>query len=335
MVALVAALLTMLVCYGAEYLHLRRLRRIARLAFGPSERPAFWARLAPWLRVSAAGALCWGFVTLWQLPPKAHRGDEVPESQRRNLLLVLDVSPSMKLDDAGPERKQPRAQRAADLLRSFFSRIPVAEYRTTIVAVYSDAKPVVIGTTDLEVVRNILEDLPMGYAFKAGPTDLFAGIREAARIAQPWNPHSTTLMLLTDGDTIPPTGMPALPAAIDHSLVVGIGDAATGKFIDGHMSRQDVSTLQQLALRLRGHYHNGNEKHLPSELVRTIAFGRSTSLARRLTQREYALAAVLSGATTLALLPWLLAGWGTSWRPGKPAARTTRRNLRKLETVET
>ena len=32
------------------------------------------------------------------------------------------------------------------------------------------------------MVRNILEDLPMQYAFKAGPTDLFSGLEEAVKI---------------------------------------------------------------------------------------------------------------------------------------------------------
>jgi Ca-activated chloride channel family protein len=329
MVALTAAMLTMVAVLGAELLHARRMRRIARLAFGPAERPALWARTAPWLRIGASGLVGWGLTTLLFLPPKSHRGEEIPDARKRNLLLVLDVSPSMKLTDAGPNRKQPRAQRVADLLKSFFARIPIAEYRTTIVACYSGAKPVVIGTTDLEVVRNILEDLPMSFAFKAGSTDLLAGIREAARLAEPWNPHSTTLLLFTDGDTIPPIGMPALPAAVDHTLVVGVGDPRSGKFIDGHMSRQDVSTLQQLALRLQGHYHNGNEKHVGSDLLRAIVFGKATSLTDRLSQREYALLAVVTGSTVLALLPVLLAWAGTTWKPGRPDPPPRRRATRK------
>ena len=40
-----------------------------------------------------------------------------------------------------------------------------------------------------------------------------------------------------------------------------------GKFIAGHQSRQDASTLRQVAVRLSGTYHNGNEKHLPTVLL--------------------------------------------------------------------
>ena len=82
------------------------------------------------------------------------------------------------------------SRRAADILASFFERVPIAMYRTTIIAVYSEAKPVVKETKDLEVVRNILTDLPMQYAFKAGKTDIFAGLEEAARIARPCCPRA-------------------------------------------------------------------------------------------------------------------------------------------------
>ncbi|HEX3869646.1 MAG TPA: vWA domain-containing protein [Pirellulales bacterium] len=332
MVALTTAALVMLAGAGAEWLHARRTKRVARLAFGPTGAPAVWARVAPLVRVAAQGAFCWGVVTLLLLPPRVHRSGEVPPHERRHLLLVLDVSPSMKLQDAGPSGEQGRAQRVANLLESFFMRIPLERYRTTIVATYTEAKPVVVATSDLEVVRNILEDLPMQFAFQAGSTDLFAGLREAARLAQPWNPRSTTLMVFSDGDTVPAAGMPALPPSIDHVLVVGVGDPVAGRFIDGHMSRQDVSTLQQLAVRLRGHYHNGNARHLGTDLVRLVAFGESTNLVQRLTRREYALLATIVGASALAVLPWLLAVAGTHWTPG--TRRDTSRPRPRRELVE-
>ena len=56
------------------------------------------------------------------------------------------------------------------------------------VAVASEAKLVVLDTTDREVIRNILSDLPMRHAFKPGETNMFAGIEEAAKVAKPWAP---------------------------------------------------------------------------------------------------------------------------------------------------
>ena len=58
----------------------------------------------------------------------------------------------------------------------------MGRFRTTIVAFYTEARPVVLRTTDPEVVHNILDELPMEYAFPAGPTNLIAGIQEAVTI---------------------------------------------------------------------------------------------------------------------------------------------------------
>ena len=316
MVAELVLAATVILAVAAERLHARRCRRVALLAFGPSTKPAVWARFAPALRVVALAAVGWGLATLLLLEPKKHKAEEIPEGETRHLLLVLDVSPSMRLQDAGPTGKQSRMKRAADLLTSFFERVPIELYRITVVAVYSDAKPVVIETRDLEVVRNILNDLPMHHAFTAGSTDIFAGLHEAAKIAKPWRPGSATLALVSDGDTVPAVGMPKLPASVRNVLIVGVGDPVSGRYIDGHQSRQDASTLRQVAVRLGGVYHNGNDKHLPTDLLREISFAGSKSLVERLTRREYALLATGFGAFALALLPLLLHVAGTRWRPG-------------------
>ena len=100
---------------------------------------------------------------------------------------------------------------------------------------------------------------------------MFAGLEEAAKIAKPWPPGSAVLMVVTDGDTVPATGMPKMPASVGNNVVmVGVGSPTVGKAFGGHMSRQDVSTLRQVATRLNGSYHDGNEKHLTTELVSKI-----------------------------------------------------------------
>src|SRR5262249_43013089 len=182
-----------------------------------------------------------------------------------------------------------------------------------VVACYNGSKPVVIDTKDIEVVRNIFSDLPMHYAFTAGKTDLFSGIAEAARIAHPWQPKSTLLLMLSDGDTVPATGMPKLPASISDVLIVGVGDPRQGSFIDGRMSRQDSSTLRQIAARLGGVYHDGNKKHLASDLLAGLTIIPRKSAFDRLTRREDALIACGLGATALAVLPVLLPALRTPW----------------------
>jgi Ca-activated chloride channel family protein len=250
------------------------------------------------------------------ITPKVHTASVVPDNELKHVMLVLDVSPSMRLQDAGVEHDQSRRQRVFVLMESFFKRIAVQQYRVSVVAVYNGAKPVVVDTRDLEVVRNILDDLPMEFAFTAGKTDIFSGLEEAAKLAHGWQPRSTTIILLSDGDTVPATGMPKMPASVANVLIVGVGDPVTGKFINGKQSRQDTSALRQIAIRLGGVYHNGNEKHLSTAVIKQLTEAKGRSKLEQLTRREYALIACGLGGTGYALLPLLLHLAGTRWNPG-------------------
>lgn len=321
MVAATAAFAVAILAVGAELLHAVRCRRLAPLAFGPGRGPAPWVHATPVLRVVALAALCWGLVTLMLITPRVHMAKTVPDSDLKHVMIVLDVSPSMRLQDAGVDKTQSRRQRAYALMESFFQRIAVQQYRVSVVAVYNGAKPVVVDTRDIEVVRNILDDLPMEYAFTAGKTDIFSGLEEAARLAHPWKPRSTTIILLSDGDTVPATGMPKMPASVANVLVVGVGDPVTGRFINGKQSRQDTSALRQIAIRLGGTYHNGNEKHLSTAVIKQLTAAQGRSKLEQLSRREYALIACGFGGSIYALLPLLLHLAGTRWRPGVPAAR--------------
>ena len=335
MVALLSACALMIVACASESLHARRCRHLATLAFGPSGRPASWARLAPALRVLAIGLVCWSALTLLRLPPKVHRANTVDESEMKHVVLILDVSPSMRLTDAGPTGQQSRMARAAELMESFFQRVAIQQYRLSVIAFYTGAKPVVLNTQDVDVVRNILTDLPMHHAFTAGRTDLFAGLGEAMRIAKPWRPRSTSVIMLTDGDTVPATGMPKLPASVSEVVVVGVGDPISGRFIDGRQSRQDASTLRQVAARLRGTYHDGNEHHLSTALLNRLSQTAGRSAFQQLTIREYALICLAIGGFVLGLLPVALHYWGARWNPGVPAIGNVRRatNLSKTNSA--
>jgi Ca-activated chloride channel family protein len=328
MVAELAALAVAIFAVGAELLHARRCAHVAALAYGPAKRPAIWAQAAPVLRVAALAAMTWGMVTLILLTPKIHKAVVVAEGDYRHIMMVLDVSPSMRLTDSGPDKIQSRMQRARDVMDSFFKRVPIEQYRMSVVAVYNEAIPVVIDTVDIEVVRNILGDLPMHYAFKSGKTDLFSGLKQASELCRPWRPDSATMLVISDGDTIPATGMPRMPASIRDVVVIGVGDPKTGGFINGRHSRQDVSTLRQMAVRLGGTYHNGNERHLSSDLLKQLTTHSEKSPFEQLGKREYALAAVSLGGLTYAFLPMLLYYFGTRWRPGVPIDKTAKRGSR-------
>jgi Ca-activated chloride channel family protein len=299
-----------------EVLHARRSARVAALVHGPDGRPTLLARLAPPLRTLALGGLAWGLVTLMLCDPKVHQSEEIPDSEWRHLVLVYDVSPSMLLKDAGPNGNQTRHARARELLESLFSRVPIGKFKITVIATYNGAKPVVEDTKDLELVRHLLAEVDMRFAFKAGSTKLFDGITEAVRIAKPWRVGSALLVIVSDGDTVPATGMPTLPPSIGGTLVVGVGDNLAGKFIAGHQSKQDESALRQVAIRLGGEFHNGNKRHVPSDVIAAAAADARKPLIEQLSLREYALLAITVTSALLALLPMLLHWFGARWQPG-------------------
>jgi Ca-activated chloride channel family protein len=281
--------------------------------------------LAPSLRIAALGAICWGLLSLWLVvEPRVHDQAQLDEKDLKHLLLVMDVSPSMSLKDAGPELNQTRRARASAILESLFNRVPLREYKVTLVAVFSDAKPLLKESKDFEVIRHIIEDMPLAHGFKPGKTKLLDGISLAAQMAAGWNPGSATLMVLTDGDTVPPSGMPDMPASIANIIIVGVGDPITGRFIDGHQSRQDISTLRQTANRLRGIYHNGNQNHLTSHVISRLERQGLDESEAAWTRREWALAAIFAGASVYAILPILLAYFGRAWNPAAAMRPITR-----------
>jgi len=306
-----------LVAVIAEVIHWRRINRVSRLAFGPIERPAIWVYASPVLRVVGLSLACWGFLSLLLVvEARVHNTGEIEDKDYKHLVLVVDVSPSMHLQDAGPEADRTRRQRASDVLESLFNRIPMRQFKITVIAVYTDAKMLLEDSKDYEVVRHIMEKMPMWHAFKPGKTKLMDGITEAAKVAKPWNPGSAYVMMLTDGDTVPTTGMPKMPASVKEFLIVGVGNPSTGTFIDGHQSRQDSSTLRQIANRLRGSYHDGNLKHLTSQIVSNFTRTDDDDQKNPLSRRELALLAIVLGSAIFSILPILLHYFGTSYRAG-------------------
>ncbi len=317
--ALLVALAALLVCALAEALHARRTARVAVLAFGPAGRPRPWARAAPFARVLAATAAAFGLAVLLRLAPNNEVVTVDPEDEpSQHLLLCLDVSPSMYLRDAGPRRDQSRSERAADVLEAVMARIDMRKTRVTVVAFYTSAKPVVVDAFDLTVVRNVLRGLPLEHAFETGQTKLQEGVEAAMRFAKPWAERSAALVVVSDGDTIAEGAIDERPSSIADALVIGVGDPHRGTQIAGRTSRQDAKSLKQLAARLDGIYHDGNERHLPSDVVASLGMTVPTpDDPSRL--RDFALAGVGLGALQLALLPLLLRRFGAP-RGGAGAA---------------
>ncbi len=307
----------MAVCAAAEWLHARRVRRLAHLAFGPAAHPRRWVRFVGPLRVAAMGAAVWGLVVLWRIDPAGARqpaAGNADAKAQRHLVLALDVSPSMYIEDAGPLEKQKRADRARDVLRSVLERLDLRQTLVSVVAFYGTARPVVVDTFDPEVIANVLDDLPLEHAFAVGKTNLYESVNGAADVAKSWRAGSAALVIISDGDTLPPKAPPQLPRAFSDLLVLGVGDPYRGEYIDGHVSHQDKTSLEQLALQLHGDYFDVNARHVPSERLLRVAASMPTKEPFEFGRREIAVAALFGGACWLTFAGPLLALAGGAWR---------------------
>jgi Ca-activated chloride channel family protein len=303
----------------SEWLHHRRIARVARLAFGRTARPAHWAVIATPVRVLGMTALVWGLLMLLTLYPKVD-DDFTPRAASKHLLIAFDVSPSMHLEDAGPHTPpMSRTLWAGELVQTILDRLDPATTRISMMAFYTDAMPIYRETFDKEVIANALDGLPLYAAFEPGPTRLQAGVVKALDMAKNWMPGSATLLVVSDGDSLPASGPPRLPAAIADVIVLGVGDPHRAQTVGGHASRQDSTSLKQLATRLGGLYHQGNTKHLPSDVLDGLTMIQPR-LADAAGLRELALLAATSGAAGLALIGPALALLGAP-RRRRPAAR--------------
>ena len=308
-IALLAGAGALLVAALAEWLHAKRVARVRRLAFGPSGRPAWWAESAPYARTIAFGLAAFGATALSLHDPLEGDGEPNPRASRQ-LLVVLDVSPSMNLSDAGPGNdKMMRGVWAGRVLQGILDRIDMTDTRVSMVAFYTKAIPMLQDSTDKNVLANLMDGLPLYTAFRAGATDMQAGIDAAFEMSKGWARGSTTLVVISDGDLDKPVSVSRRPASIADAIVIGVGDPSRATPIAGRASRQDQWTLKSVAGKLNGYYHEGNTRHLPSEIL-----DRLTMIAPRVSDgiglREAGLLALALGCAILGVLNPLLIAFG-------------------------
>ena len=175
--ATIVGLLCAFVAGLGEWLHQRRIQETREPVLRPRG-PRGWTALVPFLRTAAA--LILGF-SLWVLAHLESKPPEIDPTQEpsQHLLIALDVSPSMYLEDSGPERNIRRGTRASEVLEAVFQRLDMSRTRVSVVAFYTDAFPVVLESFDINVVNNVLNGLPMEFAFEAGSTQLQQGVEKA------------------------------------------------------------------------------------------------------------------------------------------------------------
>lgn len=325
-----------------EFWHARRSNELSRLAFGPSAAPRPWTRLAPGFRLAACTLLAWGLSLLALAEPEllGSTASDDPQQETdpadiQRVLLVLDVSPSMNAEDAGPEQTMRRRDRVMQVVEGVLARIALSRTKFSVVVFFTSARPVVVDATDTQVVRNILDNLPLVWSFEPGETRLVEGLITAGELARDWPPDSTTMFLCTDGDTVDFDQVPELPRSIRDVQILAVGDPLRGTRVGAHESRQQAAILKRLAVELRGDYYNVNRRHLPTKALADLARAPPPPADEGLQIKDLARIAVGLGALILVLLPVALQYGGSSWRPHRELPGPVKVNAAKGARSET
>ncbi len=300
-----AALATALLASAGEWLHSRRIARVNTLAFGPGARPRRWTLVAPFLRVLALSVLAWALVTLVSFNNMTRDRNRAGQTTR-HLMVLLDVSPSMLLSDAGESRADTRKARASAVLKSVLNRIPGDHVSFSAAGFYTENRVLVNECRDRELILHLAGGTPFHITYKPGKTDLIKSLNQAGELMKEWERKSTTLLVISDGDSVEPVGLKPMPSSVSDVIFAGVGDASRGTEIDGHVSRQDSANLSQLVRRLQGVFFDCNVRHVPSEALRRINAEASGDAAWKTDRRLLALITLAVSAATLCLLPLLL-----------------------------
>jgi Ca-activated chloride channel family protein len=315
MIPLVAALGVFCLVLLAEGLHARRVRVAARLAFGPAGAARSWTRAVPLLRVAGLTAFAWGTATLLMMKMAAPDDAQTKvrtDAEATRLIFVADLSPSMYLQDAGPDGTQTRQARMREVVEGILQRVS-GNLRFGVIGFYTDSLPVVMEARDPELVRNVFNGLPVTYAMPLGQTDLGKAVNATLEILPSFPKGSTRLIIFTDGDSVNLVPITPRPDSVREVLVLGVGNPHKGTYIDGHQSRQEPETLQRLANSLGGTYEDVNTKHLATtalgDLVVPLAMPTSS-----LSLAQWAVLALVLGAVINALIPLALEFFGSDWK---------------------
>jgi Ca-activated chloride channel family protein len=314
MVAELAGLAAGLVAAGAEGLHARRCRRIAPLAFGPGGVASAWVVALSPVRVAGVALLVWGFVTaLVNAPIRMASLREAATGQEPRVVILLDVSPSMDIEDDGPAGNLSRRSWGAELLWERLSRLPAGQVRISVVAFYTRASPIVVDARDPAVIRHLLYAVPLRQVFEPGSTYLGPGLEAVADLVRTWPEGSASLVVLSDGGDVEPQAV-ARPAAIHakNVWVLGVG-SQHGVLPSGEPSCQDCACLRALADHLGGPYYDCYREDKAGEALAPL-WRHFEAAADRPTWRRAGLLAALLGGTLLALVPLALTRWGARGR---------------------
>lgn len=316
-----AALVVALVAALGEWLHARRVARVSALAFGPVGRARHWTRVVPALRVVALSGVVWSLITLISFSNFVRDREENTKA-KRHLMVLLDVSPSMMLKDAGESGTEMRTTRASAVLKSVLGRIPGNDVSFTAAGFYTETRLLLENCKDRELILHLASGTPFHITYEPGKTDVLKCLNQAGELMKTWARKSTTLLVISDGDSVPPAGLKPMPSSVAQVIFAGVGDPRRGTPIDGHTSRQDTATLSQLSHRLGGRYFDCNLRHLPSDVLAKLNAKDPNAAPWRTDRRLLALITLAATTAVLCLLPLLLEYLGSAWRPQRTSAQS-------------
>jgi Mg-chelatase subunit ChlD len=316
-IPIASAVVVMISVLFCEWLQARRVKRVADLAFGPGGSPRAWTKLVPGFRSLVLGCMAWALVyllltsqTLFLDPSNT---EDIPEDQLEHVVLLLDFSPSMMLVDAGKTGEISRRDQMKTVVTSVMERLG-KHVRYTLVCFYTRPLPMVEGAYDKAIIYNVLDDLPIEKAMGPGKTDLAKALSKGLELAAEKREDSTTVIVVTDGDTVEIEDLHYLPPSVKHALVLGVGNTKEGISIDGHMSRQDPDALNFLATYLNGTYIDVNQKLVETNEIAHLVQAEDMMVKRSWNLADIAMVLFICSACLYALLPVSQEYFGSDWR---------------------
>ncbi|MBD2720637.1 VWA domain-containing protein [Hymenobacter sp. BT189] len=248
--------------FGLRRVLARRRPRVG-VAFAPGARPRDWSAALRFLPDVLLGfALCFGIVAL----ARPQRTDERVEQSGRgiDLVLALDVSGSMEIEDLRPNRLEAAKRIAADFLKTRVGD------RLALVAFAGDAYSLAPLTTDYDLLREDLSGLKVGMIANDG-TAIGTALGVATNRLRESTARSRVCILLSDGENNAGSLDPLLAAQLAHAFgiriyTIGLGKdgfVPYGKGPDGQQryvqTRLDETTMRQLASAAEGRFFRATD----------------------------------------------------------------------------
>lgn len=327
---LICGATALLVTSFTEWLQCRRTSRVMGLAFGPSSRPRRWTQAVPLFRVAALTALSWSLATLFvaHLNKGGSASAEVA-NRSENIFLLLDYSPSMLLADAGPDGEFTRKQRMREVADSIVERLG-EHVQYSFACFQSEIYPIAERVYDKAVIRNMFNDLPVEKAMNStGPTDLGHVINQTLNMLDSdlasdtgsknrfeYADDSTTLILISDGDSLEIEAIRELPGSVKRALVLGVGNPDKGLIVgsEEHYSKQDPVALTAIARSLDGEYIDVNKRHLASSSMNSLRGISKSDGGKGISHTELARVVFIVTAMLYGSLAILQEFFGSDWR---------------------